>query len=71
MILPDPEEGIPLPEQHHYFPRDTWCKFWASNEKYKEDTRLPSVFQSLLEPIFSGLSNKWYDVDSLPKNEIL
>ena len=55
MILP--EEAIPLPEQHQYCPRDSWCKFWASNAMYKEDSRLPSVFKLLLKQIFSRLSN--------------
>ena len=52
-----------LKKQHQHCPKtaDTWCKFWLDQRNgtslYKEDNRLPEVFEKELDPIFKRLSN--------------
>ena len=53
------DESSSLHEQHKLCPKgeDTWCKFWKDQASYKEDNRLPSVFNEELKPIFTRLTD--------------
>ena len=52
------EDGKSLEEQHSFCPKgkDLLCKYWAKNEDYHENNRLPSVFVNPLKPIFQVLT---------------
>ena len=53
-----PEDDVNLSVQHQFCPKDSWCRYWADNSNYSEASRLPSVFNLILNPIFSRLSNE-------------
>ena len=54
----------PLSEQHKHCPKGSgsWCKYWKDrfngSKTYDDDTRLPTVFQPLLQGLFSRLTEK-------------
>ena len=53
-----PEDDVNLSVQHQFCQKDSWCRYWDDNSNYSEASRLPSVFNLILIPIFSRLSNE-------------
>ena len=53
-----PEDDINLSVQHQFCPKDSWYRYWADNSNYSEASCLPPVFDLILNPIFSRLSNE-------------
>ena len=53
-----PEDDVNLSVQHQFCPKDSWCRYWADNSNYSEASRSSSVFNLILNPIFSRLSNE-------------